>query len=114
MKIKQILQVLTILFCVTLSAQKSDDKKQQATGSISIKELLQQKSNTITITHQHTSSVSGINHIYLRQAINGIGVYGTESSIHTDASGKAIVTHNNLKNKLSNTITSHERQPYCL
>ncbi len=31
MKIKQILQVLTILFCVTLSAQKSDDKKQQAT-----------------------------------------------------------------------------------
>ena len=89
-----------------LSAQKNDDKKQQATASISIEKLLQQKSNTITITHQHTSSVSGVKHTYLRQAINGIGVYGTESSIHTDASGKAIVTHNNLKNKLSNTITS--------
>ena len=34
-------------------------------------------------------------------------MYGTESSIHTDASGKTIVTHNNLKNKLSNTITSN-------
>jgi len=107
MKIKQIIQVLMVLFCVTLNAQKSDDKKQQATSSISLEKLIQQKSNAITITHQHTSSVSGINHIYLRQAINGIGVYGTESSIHTDASGKTIVTHNNFKKNLSNTITSN-------
>ena len=107
MKIKQIIQVLIVLFCVTLTAQKSDNKKQQATSSISLEKLLQQKSNAITITHQHTSSVSGIKHIYLRQAINGIGVYGTESSIHTDVSGKTIVTHNNFKNKLSNTITSN-------
>ena len=107
MKIKQIIHVLMVLFCVTLNAQKSDDKKQQATSSISLEKLIQQKSNAITITHQHTSSVSGINHIYLRQAINGIGVYGTESSIHTDASGKTIVTHNNFKKNLSNTITSN-------
>ena len=107
MKIKQIIQVLVVLFCVQLSAQKNDNKKQQATSSISIEKLLQQKSNAITITHQHKSSVSGIKHIYLRQAINGIGVYGTESSIHKDASGKTIVTHNNFKNKLSTTITSN-------
>ncbi len=30
MKIKQIIQVLIVLFCVTLTAQKSDNKKQQA------------------------------------------------------------------------------------
>jgi hypothetical protein len=60
MKIKQIIQVLVVLFCVQLSAQKSDNKKQQATSSISLEKLLQQKSNAITITHQHTSSVSGI------------------------------------------------------
>ena len=107
MKIKQILRVVIILCCVQLSAQKSDNKKQQATSSISLEKLLQQKSNAITITHQHTSSVSGIKHVYLRQAINGIGVYGTESSIHTDASGKTIVTHNNFKKNLSNTITSN-------
>ena len=107
MKIKQILRVVIILCCVQLSAQKSDNKKQQATSSISLEKLLQQKSNAITITHQHTSSVSGIKHVYLRQAINGIGVYGTESSIHTDASGKTIVTHNNFNKNLSNTITSN-------
>jgi subtilisin-like proprotein convertase family protein len=107
MKVKQIIQVLVVLFCVSLNAQKQDSNKQQERSGISLETLVKQKSNAITITHQHTSSVSGIKHTYLRQAINGIGVYGTESSIHTDASGKAIVTHNNLKNKLSNTITSN-------
>ena len=83
MKTKIIPQILIVFFCLQLSAQKNDDKKQQATASISIEKLLQQKSNTITITHQHTSSVSGIKHTYLRQAINGIGVYGT-ASFHAD------------------------------
>ena len=66
MKIKQIIQVLVVLFCVSINAQKQDSNKQQATASISIEKLLQQKSNAITITHQHTSSVSGIKHTYLR------------------------------------------------
>lgn len=43
----------------------------------------------------------------LRQAINGFGVYGTESSLHTDGFGKTIVTHNNFIKKLSRTITSN-------
>jgi len=34
------------------------------------------------ITSEHTSSLSGIHHIYYRQAINGIEVRGTEASVH--------------------------------
>jgi subtilisin-like proprotein convertase family protein len=106
MKIKQILQVFILLLCVQSIAQKSDDKKAQATSSISLENLIQQKNNTYVITHQHTSSVSGIKHIYISQAVDGIGVYSTESSVHLDASGKAIVTHNNFIKNLSKTITS--------
>ena len=106
MKIKQITQVLILFFCVQLSAQKQNNNKQQR-AKISLETLVKEKSNTITITHQHTSSVSGINHVYLRQAINGIGVYGTESSIHKDGSGKTIVTHNNFLEDISSTITSN-------
>ena len=105
-KIKQITQVIILFFCVQLSAQKQDNNKQQG-AKISLETLVKQKSNTITITHQHTSSVSGIKHTYLRQAIGGIGVYGTESSLHTDRFGKTIVTHNNFIEKLSSTITSN-------
>jgi subtilisin-like proprotein convertase family protein len=106
MRIKQLLQIFVLLFCVQAFAQKSDSKKEKASSSISLENLIQQKSNTYTVTHQHTSSMSGINHIYLRQAINGIGVYGTESSVHLDASGKALVSHNNFLKNISNTIRS--------
>ena len=107
MKIKQIIQILVVLFCVSLNAQKQDSNKQQERSGISLETLVKQKSNAITITHQHTSSVSGIKHTYLRQAINGIGVYGTESSLHTDSSGKTIVTHNNFIKTLSSTVSSN-------
>ncbi len=103
--IKKIIQIVVLLFCIQLSAQKQDNTTQQDSG-ISLETLIKEKSNTISITHQHTSSVSGINHTYLRQAINGIEVYGTESSLHTDVSGKTIVTHNNFLEDISNTITS--------
>ena len=110
-KLKYLL-ICLFVFTTQLNAQIQSQlnnnlsKKQQ----IDIQKLVQNEDALeleYVITSQHTSSVSGIKHIYLRQAINGIGVYGTESSIHTDASGKAIVTHNNLKNKISNTITSN-------
>ncbi len=35
-----------------------------------------------TITSQHTSNLSGIHHVYLRQAVNGLEILGTESSVH--------------------------------
>ncbi len=42
------------------------------------------------ITDQHISSVSGIHHIYFRQLVNGIPVYGTESGIHLRPDGKVL------------------------
>ncbi|MBV1923612.1 MAG: hypothetical protein KUG68_06275, partial [Flavobacteriaceae bacterium] len=53
-----------------------------------------QASNYI-ITAQHTSRTSGIQHIYFSQAINGLIVNGTESSIHL-FNGKKIKYNENL------------------
>jgi len=41
-------------------------------------------------TSEHVSSISNINHKYIRQAINGIEVMGTESSVHHDQNGKLV------------------------
>ncbi len=46
------------------------------------------------ITNQNTSKVSGITHTYFRQTVNGIPVYGSESSIHINTSGKIIRVNN--------------------
>lgn len=55
-----------------------------------------QASNYI-ITAQHTSKTSGIEHVYFNQAINGLLVNGTESSIHLLNSKKIKYNENILK-----------------
>ncbi|GEQ86856.1 hypothetical protein ULMS_23640 [Patiriisocius marinistellae] len=71
-----------------------------------LEQLISQKGNTHVITSEHVSSVSGIHHVYLRQAINGLGIYGTESSVHLNASGKTLITHNNFLLDAPQSITS--------
>jgi hypothetical protein len=43
MKVKQIIQVLVVLFCVSLNAQKQDSNKQQERSGISLETLVKQK-----------------------------------------------------------------------
>lgn len=43
---------------------------------------LEVKDASYVITSQHTSSTSGIHHVYFNQAINGLKIIGTESSVH--------------------------------
>jgi len=59
------------------------------------------------VTAQHTSRTSGIHHMYLRQAINGIEVFGTESSIHKDAQGNTVKVQNNFVTDLQATVRSN-------
>lgn len=80
-----------------------------------LEEIINKKSSDYVITAEHISRVSGIHHIYLRQAINGLEVYGTESSVHIDAGGKTVASHdkfiNNIQSGLKNTsapITASE------
>ena len=46
------------------------------------------------ITSQSTSKVSGLTHVYYRQLVNGIPVYGSESSAHIKADGTLIKMNN--------------------
>ena len=66
---------------------------------------MEEKSTPYKITHQHTSSVSGVTHIYLRQLVNGIEVMGTDFSIHIDASGNLIASHNKFIENIQNSVS---------
>lgn len=52
------------------------------------------------ITSEHVSSLSGVHHIYYRQAINGIEISGTEASMHIRSTGAIAASHDKslLKN----------------
>lgn len=108
------LTLLLVLLCflpVQLNSQhKNPEKEKQAAqdavrpSTISLNKLIKQKSNTYVITKEHVSRISGIRHVYLRQAINGLEVYGTESSVHIDRSGKVVVEHNKFLADVQATV----------
>lgn len=103
---------LTILICFCISigvmAQKPSGKinNTSSPSSVALEQLVKQKSDTYNVYKEHTSRLSGIHHMYLRQAIDGIEVYGTESSVHFDPSGTAIKVNNKFLNRIEETVIS--------
>ena len=108
MKTSKLLLLAMCFLSLQISAQKinNEEEKTDPTKTVSLENLITQKSLTYVITKEHVSSLSGIRHIYLRQAINGLEVYGTESSVHIDKTGKAIMTHNNFQSDIQATVKS--------
>ncbi|HBC03947.1 MAG TPA: hypothetical protein DC015_07090, partial [Aequorivita sp.] len=101
MKKSTLLLMVLCMLTFQFSAQhKNPEKEKEAArlatepSNISLKNLITQKSDSYVITKEHVSSISGIRHVYIRQAINGLEVYGTESSVHFDKTGKVIMEHN--------------------
>ena len=53
------------------------------------------------ITGQNVSQISGVNHIYFSQVIDGVQIYGTESSLHLLQNGTTLNSNNNfIKNSV--------------
>lgn len=101
MKKPTFILVLIFFIITNASAQTTGNKNE---NPISLETLIRQKSPTYVITNEHFSNTSGIRHVYLRQAINGLEVYGTESSIHFDKSGKVISIENNFIKDVETTL----------
>ncbi|RMA64689.1 M36 family metallopeptidase [Ulvibacter antarcticus] len=107
---------LSLLFCmVTLLSANLFAQNFSQNITLEIQKLVD-KSDLLAadaqweITSQHTSSISGVHHIYYRQLVNGVQVYGTESGVHIASNGKVIAANNRFINKtadkLSNSVAS--------
>lgn len=93
---------------ISMNALAQSSKKEgnsRITSSSYLENLIKKGSTTdYVITSEHVSSISGVKHIYVRQAVNGIEVGGTESSIHLDAGGQVIAAHVNFVNAIDESI----------
>ncbi|WP_068588912.1 M36 family metallopeptidase [Cochleicola gelatinilyticus] len=89
-----------------LSAQKlsKDNQKGMEQSSVSLENLVKQQSPDYVIYKEHVSRTSGIRHVYLRQAINGLEIYGTESSVHFKQDGTHFLTHNKFLSDAQATV----------
>jgi hypothetical protein len=82
-------------FGTTLVAQTVSQSQEKNKKSV-LQKLIEKKSGNYVITSDHISSTSGVKHVYIRQAIDGIEIAGTESSVHIDVNGQVLVEHNNF------------------
>ncbi|WP_452601822.1 M36 family metallopeptidase [Pontimicrobium sp. MEBiC06410] len=96
---------LLSLLSIQLNAQeKKKEENPRITSSNYLKELVKEGNTAnYVVTSEHTSSVSGIHHTYIRQAVNGIEVVGTESSLHIK-DGKTFASHVNFVQNIDNTV----------
>ncbi|WP_432410371.1 M36 family metallopeptidase [Rasiella sp. SM2506] len=88
------LVVIVCLFSIQLQAQTAKDQVVKSLSKLMEHyEVLDDNAQWV-ITDQTTSSISGVNHVYYRQLLNGYEVYGTESGVHTKADGSILSANN--------------------
>lgn len=113
MKKPTLLLVFLSVLTLQLTAQQKNPEKEKEEArlatmpsSISLEQLITQKSDSYVITNENVSRISGVRNVYLRQAINGMEIYGTESSVHFDRSGKALMINNRFLADAPTTLKS--------
>lgn len=91
------LSLLVGLFLVLSNQVFAQKLNETINGQISelveSNELSTQDSHWI-ITDQHTSRTTGVQHVYYRQLLNGIEIYGSQSSVHILPSGQLLKSNN--------------------
>ncbi len=97
---------LSLLLSLSAIAQdRGNNNYKRITSPSYLEQLLQEKTSAkYVITSEHTSKLSGVKHTYLRQAINGIEVCGTESSLHMDLTGRTITSHVNFVADIESSV----------
>ncbi|MDX1471806.1 MAG: M36 family metallopeptidase, partial [Flavobacteriaceae bacterium] len=97
--------ILSLFFSLFTYAQRSNSNNTSRPSQIEdLEQLVRQNPDDFIITSEHVSSLSGIRHVYVRQAISGLEVVGTESSFHMDKYGEVLSQNNNMVENLKSTV----------
>lgn len=89
------------------AADNAESYMKHYTDGLIQKGTLEKSDTEFVITSEHISSTSGIHHIYIRQQLNGIQIYGADGDIHITSQGKSLQSHNSfIKSANSNVLGS--------
>ena len=97
--------MLTLLTTNVFAQGLSQSIDQELTQLLEKDDLLPQDIQW-EMTSDHISSVSGVHHGYYSQMVNGIRVYGTESSIHLTSNGNILAADNRFINKTAQKLST--------
>lgn len=100
--------LLTVSACLIATSQNNHSDKAQ----FYLQKVLSEKNYDTTgfsnfvVVKQHTSRTSNVHHLYLRQAIDGLQIYGTESSLHIMSDGTLLASHINFVENAKQKVQS--------
>lgn len=83
-----------------ISNRPSNDMVHRALSQSGTDKTLSADDLNFELTDFYSNSKNGIQHIYLRQTLNGLEVIGTESSIHVSKTGKVASVSNKFLNSI--------------
>lgn len=92
-------RILLLLFCFSMTsmiAQETQIVQNELQKRVSLGELTTADIADWGITSEHVSSTSGVHHIYYRQQIGGIQIYGAEASVHQAQNGRMVASHSSF------------------
>jgi extracellular elastinolytic metalloproteinase len=104
-----VLFAVFLIFCnVDVISQNISEKVIDQLSALVEKQVLAPTDIEWEITSDHISQISGIHHIYYRQIVNGLPVYGTDSGMHYFANGEFLTTNNHfVKNVYDKLLTAN-------
>jgi len=100
-----IIIIILCLFSRQLYGQSVISKVDNYLNNLQNKGILSPQDAQWTLSSEHTSSTSGVHHIYFVQTVDGLPITGTESSIHFDYNNMLVANSINfIKHKLDKQI----------
>jgi extracellular elastinolytic metalloproteinase len=100
------LAMFLCLSSIQLQAQNAKDQVVKSLSQLMENYKLLDDNTQWVITDQTTSSISGVNHIYYRQVVNGYEVYGTESGVHVMTDGTILSANNKFVSNATSKIAT--------
>ncbi len=100
------LVVFVCLFSIQLQAQNAKDQVVKSLSQLMEHYQLLDENAQWVITDQTTSSISGVDHVYYRQLVNGYEVYGTESGVHTNSDGTILASNNKFVSDATDRVAT--------
>ena len=101
------LRLILLLSCLSMTslvAQENKIVQNELQKRVSLGELTTSDIADWGITSEHVSRTSGVHHIYYRQQIDGIQIYGAEASVHQAQNGRMVASHSSFIKNAKNYV----------
>ncbi len=96
---------LLCFFCSNVVAQNYSKVIDKQLNDLTVQDKLVSQDANWIISSNHTSAISGVEHVYYSQKFNGLEIYGTASGVHYLPNGQVISKNNSFIKNVAQKVS---------